>query len=67
MAASRLNAVKNTWFYDNVGFGGRLKLWWGLEPSALPLVRAHMACTGAAQYKPYETDDSNNILGLADN
>jgi len=50
--------VKNTWFYGNVGFGGRLKLLVGLEPPALPLA------TGLPQYKPYETDDSNNILNF---
>jgi len=28
---SAVNAVKNTWFYGNVGFGGGSNFWWGLK------------------------------------
>jgi len=64
MAASyyRLNAVKNTWFYGNVGFywwEGQPFLW-GLEPRQPS--RWLRACPSTSHN--YETDDSNNILNV---
>jgi len=53
---NRLNALKNTWFYGTVGFGGAQTFGGGSSPPALPLA------TGLPQYKPYETAHSNTIM-----
>ena len=37
---------------------GGSNVWWGSSPPALLLA------TGLPQYKPYETDDSDNILNF---